>query len=126
MDILNGGNKIKIATLEVQLWEPDEIKENYEKAYEKFLRENKEFDSKRDLIVDRTLNNKKWKERYPDGWTDWARSGNVATLSAKGEQMVIDRINEAIVAINALADRFDALDRELPQIRAEMDNLKNH
>lgn len=126
MDLLKDNGTPKIATLPIQLWDLDQIKIDYEASKEKFYIENKEFDESRNLVADRKVNVKKWKERFPNGVTDWARSGHVATLSAKGEQMLVDKLNEIIEAVNNIGARMDALEREMPQIRTTMDNLKNH
>lgn len=43
----------------------------------------------------------KWNEYYPHGFDSWAT--NQTSLNAKGEQDLINKVNELVEAINALA-----------------------
>ena len=39
-----------------------------------------------------------WNDKYPKGFSDWA--GNRTALNARGEQILIDKINEIVDQLN--------------------------
>ncbi len=43
-----------------------------------------------------------WDKMYPDGFNDWV--ANRTSLNARGEQRVIDKLNEVVRVINKLAE----------------------
>ena len=45
-----------------------------------------------------TLGDESWNNRYPKGFLDWA--GNRTSLNARGEQQLVDKINEIIDHLN--------------------------
>lgn len=45
----------------------------------------------------------KWNEMYPDGYSTWA--GRQRSLTAYGEQTLVDKVNELVEAVNKLTKK---------------------